>query len=130
MNAAERVLSLRQEVNKKMAELHALQYELLSAERVHREEAMRNLSMPGMHTGMVLQQGAAIPAALHGGFPTSKSGIEGDRSAGVAMHGSVRLVPDQGMTFRVPAGFQIASKPLSPATGESDKGPALVQLFG
>lgn len=128
MTVAEYVLSLRHQVSQKAAELHALQHQLMLAERQHREEAMRALASTGVPSGMVLEQGE-IPATAHGGFPTSRTDIMGDQSIGVTMRGSVQLVPDAPTIFSVPRSTQVADPPAL-GTGENGKGPALVELFG
>lgn len=128
MSIAEHVLSLRHQVTQKASELHALQHQLMLAERQHREESMRALASTGVPSGMVLEQGR-VPAVAQGGFPTSRSDIVGAQSIGVEMRGSVQRAPEASTIFAVPRSTQVAGPPAL-GTGESGKGPALVQLFG
>ena len=133
MTVAEHVLGLRQRVVDKTAELHALQRELLSAERGRRKQELRLLaesqgSAVGRQ-GLVVQAGQPPDAVISRGFPSSRSEIDGARAVPVEMTGTAHVELDEVAVFQVPKSRTIVPA-LGPGAGESGKGPALVQLFG
>ena len=132
MSSAERVSSLTQEVAAKTAELHALQRELLVAQAEQRRMELRALSESsqaalGPH-GLVVERGRPPDFAISRGFPTSRSDIRGELASPVELMGSVRTEPDVATLFKIPHRRTIVPEELS-ETGETGKGPALVQLF-
>ncbi len=136
MGAVESVAGLRGQVTAKTAELHALQRQLLVAEREKRTADLQVLAdsqgaTAGRH-GMVIQQGRQPEATIARGFPTSRSEIQGDRATPVMLNGSAQVESDAVAVFQIPR--SIHAQPGQPAppttTGESGKGPALVKLFG
>lgn len=133
MGAVDTVAGLRDNVAAKTAELHALQRQLLSAEREKRTEDLQVLAdsqgaTAGRH-GMVIQQGRQPEAVISRGFPTSRSEIQGERALPVALNGSAQVEANAVSVFQIPR--TLPPQPASPTTtGESGKGPALVKLFG
>jgi len=133
MTVVGHVSSLRQQVADKTAELHALQRELLAAERGRRQQELRLLaeaqgSAVGRQ-GLVVQAGQPPDAVISHGFPTARSDIDGSRAVPVAMIGTTHVEPDAVAVFQVPKSRPIVPA-LGPSAGENVKGPALVQLFG
>lgn len=133
MGAVEIVSGLRNDVASKTAELHALQRQLLAAERSKRTDDLQTLAeAQGSATGsygMVLQQGRQPEAVISRGFPTSRSEIQSDQALPVSLQGSTQVEPDAVAVFQVPR-TRAAHPALSTVTGETGKGPALVKLFG
>ena len=136
MGAVETVAGLRGDVAEKTAELHALQRQLLVAERTQRIVDLQVLAdsqgaAAGRH-GMVIQQGQQPEATISRGFPTSRSEIQGDRATPVMLNGSAQVESDAVAVFQIPRSIHAQPpQPAQPTTvGESGKGPALVKLFG
>lgn len=133
MGAVETVAGLRDNVAAKTAELHALQRQLLAAEREKRTEDLQVLAdsqeaTAGRH-GMVIQQGRPPEADISRGFPTSRSEIKGERARPVTINGNTQVEANAVSVFQIPR--TLPPQPAPPTTtGESGKGPALVKLFG
>lgn len=132
MTGVEHVQSLRQQVTARTSELHALQRELMTAERSQRRQELHVLaesqgSAVGAQ-GMVIQAGRPPDAVISRGFPTSRSEIDASQALPVAVGGNVHADHDSVTVFQVPKSRPIVP-PFDSAMGETGKGPALVQLF-
>lgn len=133
MVTAERVSGLRHQVAAKTSELHALQRELLNAERTQRRGELQLLattqgSAAGPH-GLVVEQGLPPEAVISRGFPTSRSEIHGEWAEPTLMRGSVHVESNEATVFQVPRSRPIVAQHQL-AAGETGKGPTLVKLFG